>query len=97
MADFDTDPLKMPAPRHDGQVICNVCGSTDLDSSHEWCARFDALLCDHCCHRLLLIGISDLESDQEDEPGSGCAACERGREWFTNQVFRHAIRGWEVC
>jgi hypothetical protein len=102
VAGLDSDPLQIRQSSHDGQVLCLVCSTTDIDAEHEWCVATSGLVCRRCCQGMLLADVSRIMSAgldetlvEEDEPGplGACAGCERGRRWFAQHVLGFMTRG----
>jgi hypothetical protein len=54
MAGLDTDPLPFAPPPRDGQAHCRLCATTEPDADHDWCRAASGLVCEACCHRVLL-------------------------------------------
>lgn len=99
MADLDTDPLSLTALPHDGEARCRLCASADAEARHDWCMAVSGLVCQTCCHRILLDDLGRLMSAAMGGCSSGddaltCAECERGQRWIAGHVLgalRHGM------
>jgi hypothetical protein len=92
MAQLDTDPLPQVEPPHDGMARCRRCATIDPGAGHDWCQATQGLVCESCCHHVLLgnlgrIMSGSFESDGSEQQLSVCAECERGQRWFASQVL----------
>lgn len=101
MARLDAFPIARPEQPHDGEVRCGMCGSADADSAHEWCPVASRLVCDTCCHRML---VGDMSRSMAaalfgiGAPESGaCARCERGQKWLAGEVLDAMANGEMPC
>jgi len=100
MADLDNEPLVRTALPHDGEARCRVCTCADAEARHDWCTTVSGLVCEECCHRILLGDIGRLMSaamggPAPDDAAPTCAECERGQRWVAGHVLgalRHGGR-----
>lgn len=92
MAHLDLEPAP-PAPEpHDGEVRCGVCASSDPAAAHEWCAATSRLVCDECCHRMLLTDMgrhmaAAFSGEGRQPVPTACTRCERGQAWLAGEVL----------
>jgi hypothetical protein len=92
MAGLDTDPLHQAPPLQDGEARCRLCATAEPEAEHDWCRAASGLVCDACCHRVLLGDLGRIMAaafggaDPDDSLGA-CAECERGQRWFARQVL----------
>jgi hypothetical protein len=98
MAGLDTDPLPFKPSPQDGQARCRLCATSDPRAEHDWCRAVSGLVCQDCCHRVLLGDLGRLMAitygGGDVELGLGaCAECERGQRWFAHQVLGVVTRG----
>jgi hypothetical protein len=92
MAGLDTDPLHMARVAQDGQARCLLCSTVEPAAEHDWCRAASGLVCEDCCHRVLLgdlgrILASAFSGSGPDPELGACAECERGQRWFARQVL----------
>jgi hypothetical protein len=98
MAGLDTDPLPLTPVPQDGQARCRLCATGDPDAGHDWCRAVSGLVCEACCHRVLLgdfgrvMAVAFGAADAEPSLGA-CAECERGQRWFARQVLGAVTHG----
>lgn len=101
MARLDRSPMARPAEPHDGEVRCATCGSSDAEAAHEWCQLAGRLVCDSCCHRMLLGDMSRSMASVLFGAGpvasGGCARCERGQRWLAGEVLDAMASGELPC
>ena len=98
MAGLDIDPLSTRPVPHDGQAHCRLCATVDPHAGHDWCPAVSGLVCDSCCHRVLLgdmgrLALAALDPTDDGEGAGQCAGCERGQQWFAIHVLGHVPRG----
>jgi hypothetical protein len=71
---------------------CRRCATVDPGAEHDWCEAAQGLVCESCCHHVLLGNLGKLMTGSLGADGlerelSVCAECERGQRWFAHQVL----------